>query len=516
MKKALSLILAALLLLSLTAALAQDYTLEEKLKLQLLNGSGLTGTAELSMENASGMSALDAAGNLLLRALVPGSTLELRYIRGINTNLGQEDLSLALSRAGAPLADLRYTTDGTLEALSSSLLGSSRFASNKGDGLIAGLFTGKEAAAWPGLDRAVMALSLADNAWNSRAEAALKPYTDQLSQWLQQYTQITARQDAGRQLTVNTITIPAAALKAEVKQLLSQAYQDNELLTLLRGQFTPREVAAYLQPSMLPALSEGIDRLPLAGEVVITRAYDITGAVAVDQLTLPMGGANGVKELSYRFEAAQDQKSKTEIRLEMVPSLQSGSQGAVHELSFTGGQLPDAEEGSEQRSYTGRLSLTTEGAASEGFTVDKPERQTRACDFTLSINHGKQQKDLNTGISRRAYEIGLLIRPVDQPTLGEQTIVIKGDLESGAQTNAATRFTGSLTWTDQLTGGSLGAKLTASSAAPWPVPTIAGTGAIRLDGMSSQQLAAQRAQVETLLMSAVAAFTRSLLPTAAP
>ncbi|MHC1786769.1 MAG: hypothetical protein AB9880_06890 [Christensenellales bacterium] len=513
MKKTLSLLLAALLLLSLTAAMAQDYSLDSKLRLQLLNGSGLTGTAALSLVPGKTMSALDAATNTLLAALLQGTTLDLRYIRGISANVGQEDLSLVLKRGTEQLADLRYTTDGVLESLGSSLLGPGKLASAKGDKLILGLLTGQAAQRWPSLERAIYTLSIGDNAWNKRAEAALKPYTDRLSLWLQAYTRITGGQGAtGQPLTLNTITIPAADLKSEIKQLLTAVYQDKAVLTLLKGQLTPREVAAYLQPSMLPGLSQSIDLLPLSDNIAIMRGYDLKGAVALDEMRLPLAGTGGAQSLYYRYDMIGANESSSLIELQMAPKVPGNKTGAQCSLSFKGGPLEDAPEGTEQSSYAGTFTLTPEAAGTEGFTVDKAAPAAAlVTDFTLYLDFGGEIKDQTTGASTRDYEITLLLKPVGNEKVGEQAILLKGQLASGPQTNAATRFSGSLIWQDQLTGGSITAEITGTSAAPWAIPTIAGTGALRLDSLTQEQLALQKTQLQATLQRSLLALTQSFL-----
>ena len=81
MKKLVALLLCALILLCSVSALARDYTLERKLQLQLLNGSGLRATAVLSLTPDFNMTALDPAAGAALRALLPGAVLDLSYIR---------------------------------------------------------------------------------------------------------------------------------------------------------------------------------------------------------------------------------------------------------------------------------------------------------------------------------------------------------------------------------------------------------------------------------------------------
>ena len=77
-----SLILALVLLTPL--ALAVEYTpLDQKLMLQVRNGSGLTGTLTFDASKGAQMSALDPATNTMLSSLLPGSTMDVRFLRAL-------------------------------------------------------------------------------------------------------------------------------------------------------------------------------------------------------------------------------------------------------------------------------------------------------------------------------------------------------------------------------------------------------------------------------------------------
>lgn len=82
------------------------------------------------------------------------------------------------------------------------------------DGLLLDLLMDR-GTAWPGLERAIYAVYGADLEWRKQADAQLKAVSDKLSLWLQGYTRVSTERDAQNQLiTVNTITIPMADLKA--------------------------------------------------------------------------------------------------------------------------------------------------------------------------------------------------------------------------------------------------------------------------------------------------------------
>ena len=96
MKRTIASLLAALLLLSAFSAFAAEYTLDQKLHMQLRDGSGLKATVKFIMPPGSQMSALDPATNTLLGALLPAAQLDIRYIRGAGALKGQEDTTITL------------------------------------------------------------------------------------------------------------------------------------------------------------------------------------------------------------------------------------------------------------------------------------------------------------------------------------------------------------------------------------------------------------------------------------
>ncbi len=512
MKKLLALCLAALMLLGSASVLAQEYTLDRKLQLQLVNGSGLTASATFTVTPGLNMSALDAPTNLLITALLSGSKLDIRHIRGGETARGQEDLALALTKGGTQLADVRFTTDGRLEALTSSQLGTQPLASLKGDGLIFSLFGAEPGSAWPGMGRLLFAINNGDNAWRARAEAALKPYTDKMSYWLQGFTKITTGRDAaGKSTTENVLTIPAAQVKAQMKALLGDLYKDTALLALLREQLTPREAAAYLEPAAQAGLQAAIDQLPLTRDVTITRRYDSTGAVALDDIVLPMAGVRNLETVHYRYELAADGIGTTLVEAALKPTAQGSTQGTKYVLTLKGGPLADAEEGTQTLSYTGTLSVQPEAAGT--FTVGTGDAPVESkYDLNLYYSAGKETLNETTRISTRPFEASLLVKPIEIAGLADQSIQLKGNLESALGDQAATRFAGQLIWQDMESESSITADVTGTSAPPWVIPTVASTNALRLDSMTVQQLQAQRVQIQAALAAAMTRITTSLLP----
>ena len=315
---------------------------------------------------------------------------------------GQEELSLALKKDGSPAASLRYATDGVLESLESTLLGGQSLVALRGDGRMKALLTDEPRDSWPGLERVLMAMQFSDNAWRARGESAMKPYLDRLNLWLQSYTKVSTEQGAGGGMTtVNSITVPAAHMKAELKQLLSQAYQDEDLLKALREQFSASEALAYLQPGMLPGFHQAIDQLPLSGDVTILRHFDAKGQQTLDEWLLPMAGARGLDTVRYRYALDGGAgQGATQVVLSYLPTAGKGGTGAARTLTLQGGRPADAQPGDDTYSYTGTLSYQPEQAPD--FTVDKdapaPEESIA---FNLYFNAAQEKYDDRAKTSTR-------------------------------------------------------------------------------------------------------------------
>ena len=505
MKRTIALLLSALLALSATSALGSEVmTLDEKLALQLQNGSGLIVAADFSASSDLDLSVLDEQMNTLLKALLPGSRLDIKRVQGAGSgNRGKEDMTLTLSRAGAPLADLRHTSDGVLESFTSSLFGGKSYASARGDGLLLDLLMDR-GTAWPGLERAIYAVYGADLEWRKQADAQLKAVSDKLSLWLQGYTRVSTERDAQNQLiTVNTITIPMADLKARMKTLLADLYANRTLSGLLREVMTAAESAAYLEPSMLQGFSAAIDRLPVSGNVSISRRYNAAGRTLLDDMTLPMGGTRGVESLHYRMEAAGSDSDKTLLEIAMQPKAAGQSQGSFYSLSLEGGPVAD-DPGGSMHSFTGTLLIRNEPEGTEGFTVQAGEKDDeRTYEFNLSYDQGIEEQDAQTRQYTRAQEYSLLIKPQDIEGEGDQSMTLKVTLSSGADTRSATRFEGTFSWQDMSNETKVEAAVSGGSAAPWLIPSGEAAGAIRLDRMNESELARQKTGLQADLLAAV-------------
>lgn len=519
MKKTIALLLAAMLLLSTAAVFAAEFTeLDEKLSLQLQNGSGFSAEAKINALPNVKMSALDAQGNLYLTALFSGSVLELKSIKGAGLgNRDKEDMTLTLSRGGNKIADFRHTSDSVLEAFASSLLGNNTYVSTRGDGMLFSMLFDWDNT-WPGIERAIFAMSNADLEWRKQAEAQLKIYSNKLSLWLQGYTRmVNERDEKGQTVTINEITIPMTALKTEMKLLLTDLYTNKNLMTLLGETMTPAEVAAYLEPMLLKGFQDAVDALPLSGNAVIARRYDPAGKLLLEEVNLPMGGSRGIDHIHYRLQAGELQQDEMLLEVTMLPVEQDNEQGSFYSLKLLGGDVIDAADGNDIKNYTGTLTIQREALNDKGFQVLSEEvKDTKVFDFNLYMDHGKLVQDPQTRQFSSEHEISLVIKPIDMEDMGDQSMNLKVVLTSGASTNSATKFTGQLIWKDLMTDGEVTVDLSGGSVPPWVVPSVDAMPSVRLDRMSAQELQNLKIQLQTSLLAGIARLTSAMKLPSAP
>ncbi len=511
MKRLIIILLAAMLTFSALGAGALSYTLDEKLFRQVRDGSGLKAAVKVE-KTGGGFSILDPAANALIGAL-GGGELSLRYLRGVGTLKGMEELELILAGAGQMIADMRLVRDPQFEQLSSSLLGAGRYVDVRDGGALTALLTGQDPA-WPPVEGVLFRLNTAETTWQAAAAKKMEAYSVRLSLWLQGFTRTeTVRSAANALQTRVTVTVPVQQLKSQIKQLLLDMYADTELLALLAQEMDSRQAAAYLQPGMMNGFFRSLDLLPLTGTLISQRLMDAQGQLVENRLTLPLGGARGIRALEYAYTAGQT-GSLTVIKIEQEPKNAEHDRGAVISLVFEGGETGTAGG----ISYAGTLSIQPE-PVSDAFTVDTQEGDTPADVYAFSLLYAPspEVEDVTAGSSTRDFEFSLLITPQGDDAPATQLIKADVRLESRMNSRAATYFTGSILWQDQGSAAQLKLEVSGNTAPPWTIPAVDPAGAVRVDALSASQLTDLGGQLRAVLQNAfAAALIKPVDPTAQP
>ncbi len=511
MKKRLTPLVLALLMLC-SVALASEYTpLDEKLKLQVRNGSGLTATLSFEASSGAQMSAVDTATNAMLGALLPGSSIEVRSLRALfGANKGREELRLTLKKGGQDAGTVVYVADSAVATLASSLIGTTVLAFGRGDTTLGGLLN-SDATAWPGIEPLLMVLNTADNDWRKGADAALDRYAAKVSVWMQGFTKVSTAKDAqDRTFTRTTVSIPAAAVKAQVKQLLMDLYADTELIALLQQRLSAKQAAAYLDRNMMNAFFTALDALPLSRDVAMERVFDATGAISESSVVLPLGGFRGIDVLETSYTATDALSGNTTVKLHFVAP--AGTPAPVWTLAYAGGSEAASPE---TKAYKGTLTIQAKGEDG-GFTVGENTAVSEVVyGFNLNVTESAESyQQTERGMAgKKDYQVTLLVTPETDTNAGAQSFQLNASLSGLSDDRAATAFTGTLVWEDMKTEGSYTMAFEGTSAAPWNIPAPDLTNATRPDSLTQAQRDALRQQLTLALQQALAGLAaRFLVP----
>lgn len=511
MKKLTALLLALVLTLPFTGAFAAEYTLDEKLFKQVKDGSGFKLTLKTD-KTGGAFSVLDEAANAMLNTLLPGAELTLNYLSGVGTLKGKEDLQLTLQKNGQPLGDARLLKDPQYEQLASSFFGANRYIDQRDGGVLTALLTGNQQA-WPPIEGVLLKLNTAESTWQGEAKAKLDEYSRKLSVWLQGYTKTeTITTQDGSLLTKVSLSVPADQLKAQIKQLMVEAYNDTALLALLAREMDAKQAAAYLQPAMAGSFSQALDLLPLKGNLESERVLNTQGDLITNKLTLPMGGVRGIDRILYTF-TANPTGGVSDVVIEKLPRDAQKTKGTVITLNYEGGEKADTRE----ISYMGTISVLPENIG-DAFTVGNQQSAVTAREYAFSLLYtpGEEAVDQAAQTSSRDFDFSLRLTPKEDEA-ATQLISLKLTLTSKFNSRSATYFTGALAWTDEKTQAKVTGDISGNTAPPWSIDSIDPAGAVRVDTLTMEQRATLSEQLQTLLQNALTSMmTKLVFSTAAP
>ncbi len=474
MKRGIALLLALLLLAAAAMpALADDYTLAEKFYQQAVKESAFRGTLTLSASGA-GTRAVDTALWTAIKSLAPRLSLSLEHATTPYKDEGQATLTLTLD--GAPNGKLTYMYDEQLMAFGGTVLGGDNvYYSAARDWNLAELLSGllSDGSGWPPVWQMALAVENAPAEWKARAESRIAVYKTKLNLWLNGYAQFSTGRDGNTMYSQLACAIPAQALKAEIKQLMVDFYNDAELLTLLKEVVSAQEAAAYLQPSMMNDLFSMLDAMQMSGDLEVVQRYDISASPLLLQLSVPLGAGGALSRLTVSCayeEGGQNWR--------LSGSMNSGAEFDASCLI------------SNETIFTGSVKLTLP-EEDESFVVsDQAAMKTVAFDYNLIWEPGEDVYTLSTDRLSREIKGSLLIRPVEGD-LPEQSLTLELTMSSGSAKRSATQLNGSLTWRDLESGASLGAILTSKTAAPFAYTAPSSlTGTLRVDQLSAESLKA--------------------------
>ena len=238
---------------------------------------------------------------------------------------------------------------------------------------------------------------------------------------------------------------------------------------------------------------KALDALPLEDNVVITRAFGKDGTLVLDDVLLPMAGANGLKQAHYVMSVQEDAAEKTQVVLDKAD-------GAVWDITFTKAATPAP-------TYAGRIALTPKAPA-EGAPAAEADTP-KVFDFTLTYTLGDTIYDRLNDRYTAQYTALMTITPEGKPT---HTLQGEMTMDSGNNRSSATNIKGTIVWTVQGSDSKLTANVTGGSTAPWAIPQVNAVNAVRLDSLTPEELKAEKDSALQQIQAAFAQMMVSLLP----
>ena len=397
MKKALCALLCLLLALPATVLAEDTATLDVAALMARQVSANSTFRVQVTAEVSEQAPSFDQEGLwTLLEAILPGLSLEGSYVMSrAGETLGNSQASLYLRREGETLTALHLNGRGDTwqlwgDALEDTVVTLPRDMSLllknnyltlpewggtavRGLGVILDRMDPAQPGQWPSPLRALLALGTeSDPAWRENMELVLRPYTAQVSAWMQEHMDIQLEKgEDGVPRMTSELRADSAALKEEILALLDMFWADRPLQSLLKPYLTDAETEAYLEPGMRRLFESVLSDMRLAGEMTLSRAFTAAGELDRQTLTLPLadgtvctlteeGGVRGLtleKEktvLTFTLENDAEESWQGAFRYETEEQTLSGKYRLF--ASFPPMML-DASDDVRARNQTGNVTL---------------------------------------------------------------------------------------------------------------------------------------------------------------
>ena len=469
-------LLCAMALAAVPGLAADDYTIEEKFYRQAMLESAYKGTLTLSV-TGNGTALISPALWSALKAAAPRLSVEIDHSYASRQREGQATATLLLDGQNAGKTTFLY--NDRLIGLSSDLLagGNTYYTADREwdpRDLLYPIALGDNA--WPPMLGVLYAVATAPQEWQDRAAPYLTPYETKLSIWLNGFSSFsTGTDEDGVAYTEMHFSIPALAVKSELKQLLVDLYGNTALLTLLREAIPAREAAAYLDASMLNGFLMSVDGLQLSGDMDIIRRYDSQGHSLLDRIQLPFTEDQYLTALSIAVRHTGE-----------------GADWHVTGKTREGADFDFQCLAGEDMIYTGAAEITLPPEEEAGFVVDDGNgqegvRRTVAFDYNLIWEPGEETYDLATDKFQHTYKASLLIKPKGEDAGPSQSLALEATFSSGSSKRSATRLDATLEWRDLDSEASILLRLDSRTVAPFTVASLNQvTGAVRVDQMNGQ------------------------------
>lgn len=290
MKRLMALLTALVCLLGMPCAYAaQDYTVAEKLMKQLWAGSGFSGTLSLSRTAPEGAQTLTTSRPIEV-------DVDYIYVRETEEASAQHRANFTL-RDGEDALSAAYLQirDGVV-ALQADVISPDWYAFDPAQpalgaaaDALAGLETGLSYTGVPALSSALLTFgaALADC---DDLDKIMDPYLTRVDVWLEGYRKeaVLDKLDDGTTTMSVQYALPAAAIKAQVKQMIVNLFADEQALSALQQSLGDEMSELYLHPGLQAWYFEVVDALPLNGDMTLSRTLTLKGDTLNMHLSLPL------------------------------------------------------------------------------------------------------------------------------------------------------------------------------------------------------------------------------------
>jgi hypothetical protein len=469
------LVLVAAILLAVSPVLAAgacaESVLVNKMQKQLDAGSGLKGTVTVS-----GIAGLD------------GLSLDAQYI----LQKVQSQLTLSLKNSGGELAKLSlYGQDGAL-ALDAFLTSGKLYSIKDGwESLMNRILVGETGGWQTSVNSALLSILSPENEKDAaKLNEAAAPYLTKIDLWMQGFAEPSAleKDPNGVSFMKGVYHIPAAAFKAELKQLMVDLLADKTLLPLLWAKMTQEQANLYLNPALQSFYFTAVDALPLQGEITMLRRVTTTGQLLETSLSLPLNGtAGGMKQMSFTSKAVSEGDLldctfiSEEGSLQFTALKPASSQPDTFAYSgiirYLPAQMPNWQVDATTPQYTGKaLSVSYQAAYVTKLSTDADGKSVES--YTLTVSLVPDWSHLTQEVTEEIKSLYVLTDPVQLTG----TVLFT----SGQARNASTSLTAELHYVSGATDWKINGLF--KTTPPWNFNQVDMNAAEKLESMSSEQL----------------------------
>ena len=492
-----------------------DYTVEQKLIKQLEAGSGFQGTLTVEADAVAGR---ESDAFTTLKPL----TFDVSYIYvrpDAATNVTAENrMTLAFTDGEKSLGTAGFSLSGGLLAMTSSLLGDGWYTLDtqaettavngaQAAGAIGGAAKNLvNQASLPGLT--AFALKLANRVIGTdtaKLSELLEPYSTKVDLWLEGYRQdaVLDKTEDGTATMKVDYSIPATAVKAQLKQMVMDLLADEPMLQALKALLPEEDISQFLDPAQQNYYFYTVDMLPIDSDLIISRTVSLKGDTLALSLALPLYDSRGGKA-TIRYDRSRGKgdvpdentlELQTDTRLLRLKyqtySTLTGTtvyQGTLlREPQGTETYEVDSQSGAETGAKTFSTAFTLTSEKKLGTDESGKDTVTRHIEFSLTPEYTPENDQDETASPTADQQAEYVVfPPVD--------VLADSVFTSGQAKNASTEANITVTVSSEQLPEVLKMTLNGKTKSKWTLDPVDTANAISLDNMDESTLQALLAQ----------------------